>query len=91
MKSVIRYLLEGDGSVPLFVETGGFFPLGEELVGISVDETKRHLPATVHKLTKQNLIDRITLITPKHEDGSDLTAQEISDMANQFFADHGLE
>ena len=59
---VIRYLLEGDGTVPKFVEDGGYFPLGEELVGISVDEDKRHLPSSVVKMTEQGLVDRLVEI-----------------------------
>lgn len=58
MKHVIRYLLEGNGTVPVFVRDGGYFAQGHELVGISVDDSERHLPASVHKLTKAELIAR---------------------------------
>lgn len=55
-KKVIRYLLEGNpGSVPAFVENGGYFPLGDDLVGLSVDEDKRFVPSTVVRLTKDEL------------------------------------
>ena len=58
-KKVVRYLLEGNGSIPLFVENGGYFLVGEEMVGLSVDETKRHVPDTVHRLTKAELVTRV--------------------------------
>lgn len=59
-KLVVKYLLEGDGSVPTFIEDGGYFPVGEECVGISVDENKRHVPSTVIRLTLEDLALRIT-------------------------------
>lgn len=59
MKYVIRYMLDGDGTVPKFVEDGGYFPSGEELIGVSIDDDKRYLPSTVQKLTKQQLVDSI--------------------------------
>ncbi len=58
-KHIVRYLLEGDGTVPKFIEDGGHFPIGEEYVGISIDDEKRHLPSSVQKLNDQQLIDRI--------------------------------
>lgn len=57
-KYIIRYLLEGDGTVPVFVEDGGYLPINEEYVGISIDDTKRYLPSSIQKLTEQQLIDR---------------------------------
>lgn len=58
-KQVIRYLLEGNGSVPTFVEDGGYFRNGAELVGISVDETVRYLPASVHRMDEVELLEWI--------------------------------
>ena len=84
MKNVIRYLLEGDGSVPKFVDSGGFWPLDEELVGISVDSSKRHLPSTVHTVTKQELIDRVMLVTSK-----DL--EESTEIVETFLSQHGMQ
>lgn len=62
MKHVVRYLLEGDGSVPKFIENGGHLVMGDELVGISVDDEKRHLPSTVHKIEQQELLERFELL-----------------------------
>lgn len=59
MKKVVRYLLEGNGVVPSFVESGGHFPVGEEFVGVSVDTSKRHMPSTVQVLTKEQLVLRV--------------------------------
>lgn len=72
MKYVIRYMLDGDGSVPKFVEDGGYFPVGEELVGLSIDSSKRFLPSTVKTVTRQELIDRAVI-----PEGSNKTKEEI--------------
>lgn len=92
MKRVVRYLLEGNGTVPLFVEDGGYFPVGEELVGISVDDTKRHLPNSVHILTKQNLIDRLVAIEYKNipTDTEPMSQSEIESFVDQWLSDKGL-
>lgn len=58
-KRVVRYLLEGDGSVPLFVEDGGYWPVGSELVGLSKDENERHVPSTVIRMARADLTARL--------------------------------
>lgn len=65
MKKVVRYLLEGNGVVPSFVESGGHFPLNEEYVGVSVDTSKRHVPNTVQIMSKAQLVTRVKA-TCKH-------------------------
>ena len=76
MVYVVRYLLEGDGTIPKFVENGGYFQVGHELVGVSVDNSKRHLPSTVHILTKVELLARVeSILNPE----SEYTAEEIVD------------
>jgi len=59
MKHIVRYLLEADGSIPRFIEDGGYFPVDEELIGVSVDDKKRHLPHTVKKLSRADLVARV--------------------------------
>jgi hypothetical protein len=58
-KYIVRYLLEADGTVPKFIENGGHLPLGEELVGLTIDASKRHVPSTVKRLTKLELEQRV--------------------------------
>jgi hypothetical protein len=66
---VIRYLLEGNGTVPAFVQDGGYFPVGNELIGLSVDEDKLHVPDTVVRLNRAELLARVTLAL-KDEEGN---------------------
>lgn len=78
-KNVIAYLLEGDGSVPKFVQDGGYYPLNEELIGISVDSLKRHVPNTVNILTLEQLVSRLQII---YADKPEINVQEL---AENFF------
>jgi hypothetical protein len=89
MKHVIRYLLDGDGSTPAFVADAGYYKSGEELVGISIDDSKRYLPATVIKLTKNELVARIKLVARKL-DGSSLSDAEALAEAEAFLSARGL-
>lgn len=87
MKHVVRYLLEGNGTIPTFIEDGGYYPQGEELVGISIDEEKRHLPGTVKKLTEEELYDRIVLLECKdHITQELLTPEQIQSLVNEMFS-----
>lgn len=58
-KKIVRYLLEGDGTTPLFVEIPGYFLIGEDRVGLSVDESIRHIPTSVLRLTRAELLTRV--------------------------------
>jgi CRISPR/Cas system endoribonuclease Cas6 (RAMP superfamily) len=92
-KHVIRYLLEGDNTVPKFVSDGGYFidSATEELVGISVDEVRRHLPVTVHKLTRPLLktwiINKGHNVTPE---GVTMNEVELDNMIQAWLDARGL-
>jgi len=96
MKRVVRYLLEGDGSVPTFVVSGGFFMVGPELVGVSVDESERHVPLSVARLTKQQLVDRFTSMSPNrvtspgNEEIVPMNAQDIADYVDAWLTSQGI-
>jgi len=96
MKKVIRYLLDGDGTIPTFVSSGGFFMIGHELVGVSVDEDERHLPSSVSRLTKQQLVDRFTSMSPNrvtspgNEEIVPMNAQDIADYVDAWLTSQGI-
>lgn len=56
-KQLVRYLLEGDGTVPKFILDGGYYPINEEMIGITVDEDIRYVPSTVVRMDRQDVID----------------------------------
>ena len=89
-KHVIRYLLEGNGTKPAFVENGGYLPLNDELVGLSVDDQKRHLPVTVHKMTKAELLVRAKA-SLKNFDGSDMSDEQSLEFVNNLLSELGKQ
>ena len=91
-RHVIAYLMDGAGVTPDYVEYGGGqFNVGDEMVGISVEDTERYLPSTVTKLTKAELITRLQdLGIKRFSDSHSFTDQEISDMVDQYLSDNGL-
>lgn len=89
MRKIIRYLLEGNGSVPVFVEDGGYFIQGHDMVGVSVDEDARHVPSTIVRLSKAQLIARIMLTCM--DDNGDLVDEEAAEeIANTFLEQKGM-
>ena len=92
MKKVVRYLLEGDGTITKFVESGGYFPIGQEMVGVSVDESTRHVPATVVRMTKLELIARVASTSPTHPlTNEQLTNEQIENIVNSWLQENNLE
>lgn len=89
-KKLIRYLLEGDGSVPTFVEDGGYVPLGQELIGRSVDDSVRHLPVTVGVMSRADLIARMTTVGIRDFQGNLLDSEGIEEAANALLNHLGL-
>ena len=96
-KKIVRYLLEGNGSTPVFISDGGHFAINEEFIGVSVDESLRHVPSTVYRLTKAQLL---TWITQHHQTNSvfvydiitnmQYTEQDMVDITDAFLQKVGL-
>lgn len=88
MRKLIKYMLEGDGSVPKFVEDGGYFRSGNEFVGISVDVLKRYVPDTVIRLTRAELLALVSSLVD-HK-GKKLTKKLAEELVTKFLAAKGL-
>lgn len=89
-KLVVRYLLEGDGTVPIFVENGGYWMVGQELVGLSVDEDARHVPSTVVRMAKADLTARLAGMSLKDEAGDPLDSDAKAALLDAWLAMIGL-
>jgi hypothetical protein len=89
-KHVIKYLLDGDGKVPAFVESGGMFILNDEMVGLSVDEAKRYLPSTIDKMTKAEFITRAQAVPTMKIDGTLNSAAEMEAIVDVLLSDWGI-
>lgn len=90
-KHIIEYKLHG-GHIPYFVEDGGYFAIGGKLIGLSKDSDKCHVPSApelVH-LTNQELIDRVVALSLNDIEGTPLTIEEKTTMANTWLSNRGL-
>lgn len=85
-KKLVRYLLEGNGTVPMFIESGGYYPIGHELIGLSVDEEVRHVPASVYRMTRADLLVRMQSMSLSDRDGNLLSQEQIEDQLDAFLA-----
>ena len=89
-KKLVRYLLEGNGSIPVFVENGGYWEINGELVGLSVDEDLRHVPATVVRMARADLYARLELMDLKDAEGNSLDSTAKEALADSFLEQIGL-
>lgn len=89
MKRIIRYMLDGDGTVPKFVLDGGYFPSAGELIGVSVDEDMRHVPSSVARMNKEELSAWISA-TQTDMKGKKVTKKAAEEIALRFMEIRGL-
>ena len=89
-KLVVRYLLEGDGTVPIFIKDGGYWMVGNELVGVSVDENERHVPSTVFRMAKADLTARLAAQEMHDRDGNLLDSAAKAVMLDAWLAMVGM-
>jgi len=86
-KQLVSYLLEGNDKRPDFIEIGGFITNSttEECIGRSVDETKRHVPITVVRLTRADLKLRMQTLSYNIKfDGTTMTDAELDSHIQTF-------
>lgn len=72
---VIKYLLEADGTVPKWIDKGGYFLVDEWLIGATVDASKRRVPKEVDVLNKNELVQWIA----QHLSTDSQTAKDVAD------------
>ena len=95
MKNIIEYKLH-DGHVPYFVGDGGYFIIGKKFIGVSIDDTNSYIPKSADAggdlvyLTNQNLIDRVVSIAMNDMDGNELTAEQKTEIANNWLNSKGF-
>jgi hypothetical protein len=89
-KYVVKYLLEGAGTIPSAIQDGGYFPVGNELVGVTYDDTERYVSSSFTKLTKADLSARLASMNPKNQDGSAMTSDQQAALITAWLAQVGM-
>jgi hypothetical protein len=89
-RKVVKYLLEGVGTVPTAIADGGYWPVGAELVGVTYDDTQRYVSASFVSLTKADLVSRLAGMGLKNQDGSNMTSDQQLAALNAWLAQVGM-
>ena len=89
-KKVVKYLLEGVGTIPTAIADGGYWPVGSELVGVTVDDAHRYVAASYVSMSKADLISRLSGMDIKNQDGSSMSADDKLVALNVWLAMVGL-
>jgi hypothetical protein len=91
---IVEYKLhrskQGNKIIPLFIEDGGYFAVGNKLVGHTVDN-ESYIPSTLVVLDKAALITRLTNSGYKVYDNDTerlATAEEIETTVDAFISKH---
>lgn len=58
-KLVVKYLLEGVGTIPAAIQDGGYWMIGHELVGVTFDNEQRYVSASFEAMSKADVLARI--------------------------------
>lgn len=95
---LVRYILDG-GQVPQFIEDGGYFPNGFDLVGLSVSDESQ-IPESVYFVSRAELMSRALVchkdaegaFLPKPASGGQLfTEEDVTASVEAWLAARGLQ
>lgn len=89
-RHVVKYMLEGVGTVPTVIQDGGYWPVGAELVGVTWDDTQRYVASSWVSLSKADLVSRLAGMGLKNLDGSTMTSDQQLAMLNAWLAQVGM-
>ena len=93
---IVEYKLhrneQGNMIIPYFIKDGGYFVVGNKLVGHTVD-TESYIPSTLVVLDKAALITRLTnsgytIRNPETEEEDLATAEQIEATVDAFISKH---
>jgi len=86
---IVEYKLhrnsDGNKCIPSFIEDGGYYPSGNKLVGITVNDDS-YIPSTLVELDKAALVTRYTAMSPVNGENTALTDAEIESEIDAFIA-----
>lgn len=89
-KKIVKYLLEGAGTIPSAIQDGGYFPVGAELVGVTYDDSLRYVSDSFASMSRADLASRIAGLGYKHNDGSDYTSDDRAAFLTAWLAQVGM-
>ena len=92
MIKIAKYLMhrnsEGNKVTPYFIANGGYFIVGEEMIGITYDDDDIYVPDTLTVLTEEELVTHVKSLTLKTPEGHTLTLEEKESLAEKWLDDN---
>jgi hypothetical protein len=89
-KKIVKYLLEGQGTVPDAIADGGYWMVGHELVGVTQDDSQRYVAASFVAMAKADLVARLGSMNLKNRDGSAMGSDDQLTMLNAWLVQVGM-
>ena len=93
MIKIVKYLmhknLEGNLCTPYFIEDGGHFITGNEMIGLTYDDSEVYVPETLTILTSEELVTHVKSLNMSDEKGK-LTIAKKESIANNWLKKHGF-
>ena len=96
-KLVVKYLLEGVGTVPVAIQDGGYWLVGHEMIGVTYDNSQRYVSASFAAMSKADVLARVQTCLKdangnylNDQVGNPYTDQRASDMCDAWLAQVGM-
>ena len=89
-RQVAEYKLHGKGTVPDFIDDGGYWVIDGTMIGITMNKDDRHIPESVILLSDQDLIDRIVGFDLMNNEDETLTTEEKTAIAKAWLVEKDI-
>lgn len=93
MKHIVKYMLH-NRNIPDFIEDGGYYANGGEMIGLTADDEKSYIPTLsseggelIDYITRGDLKDYLDTLNLKDIEGNPINTTVESD---RFFTERGL-
>jgi len=96
MRYIVEYKLH-NGAIPYFISDGGYWPVNNKLIGITIDDSESYIPkfttegGDLASLSNQDLINKVVSINlsdPRTE--QEYTIEEKTNIAEQWLKEKGF-
>ena len=95
MKYIVEYKLH-NGSIPYFIDDGGYYPIDKKMVGVTKDSDDCFIPKFVSEggelvqVSNQDFINRVVGMDLEDADGNVMDADKKTTVANEWLSEKGF-
>lgn len=92
MNKIVKYMMhrnsEGNLITPYFISDGGYFPVGNEYVGVTVDDDEVYIPETLTVLSEQDFKDFVVGLVLRNNEDELLNDENKLELANNWLSNN---